>query len=485
MPFGEWLPDLAATGNPGTTAANGVIATADGYAPLASLSVQSDALDERCQGAAAVQDDAGNVYVYAGDDTDLYSLTDGAFSKVSKSTGAYSTAEQENWEFAEFGNTFIATNYADPVQGITPGGSAFADLITSTNKPKARHIAVVREFVVLGNTNDNTDGQRPYRVWWSAIDDATNYDISASTQCDYDDTPDAGWCQKLVGGVEYGLIFFEKQISRMTYAGSPIVFQIDPIDRRRGTPIPNSVVGWGRLVFFISEEGFMVTDGQQTQPIGQNKVDKTFWNQFNTTYLSRVSAAIDPLNKVVMWAFPGTGSTTDANKLYMYNWVDRKWSEADVDTQLVFQARNQGETLESLDNISGSLDTLPFPLDSRAYTGGELRLGAINTSNRLAFFNGSNLAATLETTELDMGMRGKVTRLRPVVDGGTVTAALASRARTIDSATFGSAGSMNANGDVTLISEGRYHRARVSVAAGGTWTKAQGVGMVIPQTGRK
>ena len=33
-------------------------------------------------------------------------------------------------------------------------------------KPRARHVDVVREFLVLGNTNDTTDGAVPNRVWW-------------------------------------------------------------------------------------------------------------------------------------------------------------------------------------------------------------------------------------------------------------------------------------------------------------------------------
>lgn len=484
VPFGEWLPDLGEYRNPGSTEALNVIPVADGYRPFPGLSDTTGALDARCQGFAAGIDTDGNVTVYAGDASKLYGLGLGtsAWTDLSKG-GGYATAEDDTWEYTQFGQTLIATNYGDPVQSITVGGSQFADLITSTNKPKARHVEVVRDFVVLGNTNDTTDGAKPNRVWWSGINDATDFDPAASTQSDYQDIPDLGWVQRIVGGAEFGLIVCERGIVRMTYVGSPLVFRFDPIDRRRGTPIPNSVVSFGRLCFFISEEGFFVNDGTQSIPIGQNKVDRTFWNQFDLTYRSRVSAAVDPINKLVIWAFPGTGNSGEANVLFVYNWVDRKWAQVSLDVQCLAQTLSRGLSLDELDAISADLDALPFSLDSRAYAGGEVTTAAFDTSNQLNLFNGSNLAATLETPLTDLGRRSVVMKLHPYVDGGTVTAKLDGRATLATAESFGSSGSTNANGDITLRSEGRYHKAQVSIAAGGSWTRAQGVEMHMAQAG--
>ena len=477
VPFGEWMPDLADYRNPGCTEASGVRPIAEGYGPLESLAtVSSDAMDAQARGASAATDSAGNTYIYSGDATKLYSLVNNSFSDVSKG-GGYAGAEDSQWQFELFGNTIIVTNFDDPVQGLVLGGANFSDLFTSTNKPKARHLAVVRDFLMLGNTNDASDGPVPNRVWWSGINDATDMDPDAQTQSDYQDFPDGGWVQRVVGGVEFGLVMQERQIQRATYVGSPLVFRFDTIDRRRGTPIPNSVIGHGRLTFFISEEGFFVNDGQSSQPIGHQKVDKTFWAQFDTQYISRVSTAIDPVNKLVMWAFPGTGNTAGVpNVIYMYNWADQRWSQASVDLHLLVQSLSQGYTLDGLDAVSTDLDALAFSLDSRAWTGGEFVLAALDTSNQYASFTGANLAATIETSEFEVsGQRSLINNLRPLVDGGTVTAAIASRSRQLDAQTFGTAGSLNTNGDVPILSEGRYHKIRASIAAGGSWTKALGV----------
>ena len=486
LPFGEWLPDLAPYENPGCLEALNVLPAIDGYKPLPDITSVSDALDARCQGAAAAQDAAGNVDVFAGDATKLYLLKAQTFSDASKA-GGYTTPVDAQWEFALFGDKFIATNFTDPIQAITLSGSTFADLITSSLKPKAKHLAVVRDHLVLGNTNDGTDGHKPNRVFFSAINDATDFDPSATTLADFQDIPDGGAIEKVVGGVEYGLIFQERSISRMTFVGSPLVFRFDKIDRRRGTPIPGSVVEHGRMVFFISEEGFFYNDGTRSVPIGQNKVDQTFWNQFDIANESRVTSAIDPINKVCVWAFPGTGNSNGTpNKLFFYDYMNGRWSQGEIDTDIVLRTLNQGFTLDQLDTF-GNLDALAYSLDSRAWTGGEFKLGAFDTSHRLNFFSGSNLAATLETSERDLETRSKLRGIYPIVDGGTVTASVASRARIMDSvASFPTAVAVNStNGMTPFISEGRYHKAQVKVAAGGTWTRAKGVKLLGAPTGKK
>ena len=329
---------------------------------------------------------------------------------------------------------------------------------------------------------------RPSRVWWSGIDNPVDFDPAATTQSDYQVIPDLGWVQRIVGGAEYGLIFLERGIVRMTYVGSPLIFRFDTVDRGRGTPIPNSVIGLGRLVFYIDEEGFKITDGSSSQPIGQNKVDRFFWDQFDTTYASRVSAAIDPLNKLVMWAFPGTGSTGEANVILIYNWADQRWSQIDVDVEVIARVQNQGLSLDELDTISATLDGLPYSLDSRAYTGGELKLAAFDTDHKMGFFDGANMAATIDTALVDIGRRAVVNKLHPLVgaslfildedgdpilneDGdaiitGNVTGYLDSRPDLSGDADFGTGGVLNANGDVTIRGEGRYHRSRVVIDAG-------------------
>lgn len=480
IPFSSFAPDLWA--GMGSQKALNCLPAEDGYIPLKSLDANTSALNERCQGAITLRDSSGVVYTFAGDDTDLWRLQSSTFNEVSSSTGAYSTGVDENWEFTQFGSTALATNYTDPIQGWTLGtSSAWSNHLTSTKKPKARHIGIVREFVVLGNTNDSTDGEVPHRVWWSAINDSADFDPAQSTMCDYQDIPDGGWVQKIVDGVEYGLVFQDYAISRMTFVGTPAVFQFDKIDRKRGTPLPGSVVGWGRHVFFISEDGFFYNDGTQSHPIGAKKVDRTFWSTMDGNNKHRVSAAVDPENKVIMWSYPSTSGDGSPDRMLFYQWDVNEWSEAEVDMEILARTMTESLTLEDLDSISTNIDTgFNVSFDSRIWMGGEFKVGAFNASHKLGYFDGTNLAATIDTKELQPvpGQRSRVSRVRPLVDGSstTVTITPIHRAKQDTSATTGSAVSLESgSGSAAVRATDRYHRFRVITSAGDTWDRAVGV----------
>ena len=477
LPFGEWLPDRAALGLQGSVTALNVRPSEDGFRPVPTLSIQSDALTARAQGAAAVRDTAGAVSYYAGDATKLYRLSGSTWTDVTGT--ALTTSVDSSIEFAQFGNTILATNFDDAVQGATIGSGNFAAQFTSTLKPKARHIDIIGDFVVLGGTTDAVDGAKPNRVWWGAINSSVDFDPAASTQCDFQDEPDGGWVQKIVGGVEYGLIFQEEKIRRATFVGSPLIYEIRASDQARGTPIPNSVISYGRNSFFIASDGFFMTDGANVVPVGNGKVDRTFWDQFDVGYASRVSAAIDPVSKVVMWAFPGTGSTLgNPNKIYFLHWPTGRWSEAEINTERIFRALSKGYTLEGLDAVSTSIDTLAFSLDSRAWTGQQTKLAIFDQSHILNFMDGTNLAARIDTGDVQLNPMGlaTVTNVTPLVDGGTATTvALDERARIQDTVSFGTASTIDANGRCNLLSTARFHRFRTTVPASSTWTHAQGV----------
>ena len=484
VPFGPWMPDLPEYANPGATEAKNVIPAERSYLPLPDLSAATDALTARSRGATAAQDSSGNTFMYAGDATKLYEVrTSGV---TDKSGATYTNATESNWEFAVFDGSLLATNLDDNVQGIAIGsGGNFADHFTSTLKPKAKSIAVVRDFVVLLNTNDTTDGVKTSRAWWSGIGDSTDMDPDATTQSDFQDIREGGAGQKVVGGVEYGLIFLRRAIVRMTYVGSPLVFDFSHIDRRRGSPIPGSVIPHGRLVYFISEEGFFVTDGVSSHPIGANQVDRWFWNQFDLGDAHFVSGAVDLINKLIVWAFPGSGNSGAPNRLIIYDWQNRKWSNAEINTEILVSAQTEGQTLEGLDAINSDLDALTPSLDSPVWQGGRVQFAAFDSAHKLAYFNGANLAATIETGEVELfiGRHALATELRPLIDGGTITAQVAGRNRLIDTPSFDPAASIDSTGKMSVRNESRYHRFRCSIAAGGSWNHGQGIEVKATATG--
>ncbi len=498
--FGSWMPDQPSLGNPGGRVARNVVpgSRAGTYEPFRDLSsISTNALESEALGGTVARDSANNIFPYAGTTSKLYELIDNQWNDESKA-GGYSTDAEDVWEFTVWDRQqmVIATNFTDPVQKISIGGGvsgSFEDLITSTNKPTARHVDAVRDFVVLGNTNDATEGARPNRVWWSAIGDPTDFDPDATTLSDYSDLPTGGWVQRIVGGAEYGVIFQEKLIRRMEFIGSPVIFDLPAADRKRGTPIPNSVVAFGRNIFYISEEGFFVFNGSSSEPIGNSRVDREFWRIFDLANKTKVSVSIDLERKLVLWAFPAASSV--ANTIFVYKWDRGDWSEIrDIEVDRLLNGQNQGFTLDGLDAISTNIDTLSPSLDSSVWKGGKAYLGAIDTSHVLASFDGPTLQATMQTGERQFtaGRNTVIRSVRPLVELDENRASAQQQSQT-NSLTFNVSVALEGRnvleqvptvegpttidglGEANFDREDRYHRITVNIPANLDWSHANGI----------
>lgn len=469
--FGEHLPDLPAFENPGATIAKNVIPLGS-YQPFLSQVVYSNALTARCQGAFSTKDSDGNSVNFAGDATKLYRMSSASYADVSK-TGNYTTSQDDMWYFTRYNNRLLATNFLDPIQNFTVNSSSqFSDLAAAA--PKARYITTIRSFVLVGNTYDASDGNVPNRVRWCGLGDPTSWPVSATTQADYEDLDvSKGWVRQVVGG-EYGVVFQERAISRMTYVGSPAVWQFDEVESGKGTMSPGSVIKVGNIIFYLGLDGFYAFDGNQSIPIGANKVDKTFFSEVDLTYLNRICVSADFDKQIVYWAYPATGNIGGrCNKILCYNFspnATKRWSVIDgLDIEYLYTSLSEGYTLDSLDTISGSLDALGFSLDSRVWTGENYILSGFNNAHKQVNFTGTPMDALLETTEFQAypGYRSNVTLIRPIVDGsGTVTVQMGTRNTQGSSASYANAVSTNSTGDCPVRSNARYHRVRVNISGG-------------------
>ena len=473
--FGSYAPDLPVLGNRLGPVIKNVIPQVKGFKQLNSLSAYSSALDAYCRGAFTANDADGNVNSYAGNATKLYRLVSTTMTDSSKS-GGYSCAADSYWHFEKFGNQVIASNFDDTPQLLTLGGTTFADLTGSP--PNFRHAGVGgpgNAFFIVGNTFDASDGNVPNRVRWPGIGTVTSWTVSASTQADYQDLEGAGgWVQSVIGG-EIVYVFQERSIYRMSYVGSPVVFQFDNIEDARGAFAERSVIKVGGVIYYLADDGFYALAGDQSYPIGAG-IDKTFLADLNDDYLYRVTAGAFPKDKVIMWSYAGSGSSDGTpNKVLMYNWGSKKWCFAEFDHELIYRAQSIGVTLDGLDALYAQLDDIPFSLDSRVFMGGALEMAAFDTDHKQAFFTGSALAAVLETGEVNFnpGGRSEITEVIPLVDGGTHTVQVGTRDTQDGTVSWSSASTENASGICPVRANSRYHRFRVNNT--GSFTDAIGV----------
>ena len=410
LTFGEWLPDQPGISGSLTEAKN-VISQAIGYGPLPKpVSIASGA-GQSLYTLHHAKKANGDTLLFAGGGTSVFSVSAvGVFTDVSGIS--YNTPSADRIRFTQFGKSTIFTNNADKLQYFDiDSSSAFADV--DAEAPVAKYITVVRDFVVVANTLESSV-RYPTRVRWSGINDETEWTYSQTTQADYQDIPDGGNVVGIRGG-EFGLVLMNKAIVRMSYIGTPFIFQFDNISRGTGCLEENSIAQYQGITFFLSDDGFYMCDGQQVKPIGSEKIDRWFFENLDLANLSTMSAAVDPIRKLVVWNFPVSGSE---RKLVIYNFKTGRWTNADAETNYVSDASTGTVTLEQLDTISGSIDSLGQSLDSAAFIGGQSFLGGLSGDDVYSF-TGLPRNGEIITGDVDLGANSVVTLARPQVDNGS------------------------------------------------------------------
>jgi hypothetical protein len=491
LTFGPYTPDQPEL-NGGTTVAQNVLPrTVSSYGPIKSLSPVTAALTNRAQGAGAFVDKAGGIHNFCGDSENIFKLNVTAWGEQSAVAAGYTTATDDTWNFIKFGEVIVAVNgFTDNPQAYTLNVSTdFAALAGSP--PQAKHIAVIKDFVVLGNL-DEAGTVYSNRLRWSAINDVTDWPTigsadAAAKQSDQQDLPVGGEIQAIIGAVggSDGAVFTTRAIYRMQYGGPPTVFSILPIEEGRGTKAPNSVVNVGPFAFFLAPSGFYRFTGSSSIPIGDQKVDKDFYDDLDHNYLHRIYGAADPINKIVAWAYPGSGNANgQPNRIIFYDWAIDRWSLGNIVTDLLFTNVTPGYTLEQLDSF-GTLDGLPASLDDNIWIGGSLAFGAFDTDKKMGHFTGANMAATIETQEAEGGSvlalphhRMLINGVRPYVDVATVsdvTIGLKYRDNPGTTTTTDGPNVIDADGMAHFTRSTRFARAVVNIAAGATWSHAQGL----------
>jgi hypothetical protein len=473
--FEEWTPDQPGITN-GLQKAENVYSKAVGYGPIPTAVNYSNSASENLNNVVAGKTTVGGTLVFAGGASKLFKLNSSTLNlaDVSKS-GGYTTPTDQRWRFTQFGDVVIGANGYDKLQGFNVDTSSlFADL--AADAPTARYVTIVRDFVVTGNVQSSY----PNRVQWSALNDEASWTQSATTQADYQDIPDGGTIVSVTGG-EFGLILMDRAIHRMTYVGSPLVFQFDNISRNLGCYEANSVIQYGGTTFFLGDDGFYSCDGQNIMPIGNEKINRFFFDNVDQGTLYLMSAAVDPAKKLIIWAYASVGSATP-DKLIIYNYQTQKWTSGTTDVSRVASASTPAVTLEGMD-VYGTLETILTSFDSRLWLGGKLQLAGVHDA-KIVTFTGANATATLETGDMEIaGSTSSITLIKPTVDNGSASMAIATRRLLNEAITYSSQTAADAENRIALRSIGRYHRLQLTPT--GSWTSVVGVDVEMNKLGSR
>jgi hypothetical protein len=472
---GDYRPDVSDYLATASRNILNVVPRGDGYGPFSGFSAYTSALPAACRGGFYALKSDGSVITFAATSTKLYRLdnTDYTWTDVSKGASTYSAlTSSAQWQFEQFGNLVFATqaNAVLQVYDLT-SSTEFADC--SGSPPQAAYISVVGRFLVLSGLLSN-----PYRIHWSGLNATTTW-TSGVNGSDYQDFPDGGIVRGVAGG-EYGVIFQDQAIRRMSYvAGAPYIFQIDRITKDKGLYAPYSIIRAGEKIFFYAGQGFhKIEPGGVPEPIGREKVDRTFGVDLDKSNLQLFIGAADPRSTRVYWAYKSAAGAigTSYDKVLGYDPLLDRFFPVSVTGEYLLGMSQSGITLEALDSISSSVDAMTLSLDAYA-TAVQPELAQFSSSHLLGFFRGTNLEATIESSEQGTDEnRLSIRGFRPITDATTLYGSLSYRDNPSGTSIAGTEVLVNSRtGRCDMMRDARYARFKVRIPAATEWTFLAGV----------
>ncbi|MET3390641.1 hypothetical protein ABIC33_001264 [Variovorax sp. 1140] len=462
-PIIGFAPDADPTTVGVLTACASFIPFESGFKAAASpVAVAVAALAAPCRGSVVATRLGGTRRIFAGTQQRLYELAGSGWLDRSKA-GAYTGSTESRWSFCQFGDTSMASNLVDPMQQSTAG--AFADVPTA---PKAKIIvSASNNFVLAFNTNDATYGVSPDRWWNCAQSDQTNWTPVQGG-------PTTGRLVAVEGPIQAGLplgdyvvAYKSRGVFLGSFVGGDAQWQWTLITGADvGAVGQEAVCDIGGAHFFVSEGDFWLFDGTRPVSIGEGVVRRYFSDNSNPVYRFMTQCTYDKLNGLVRVNFPSKTSNGVLDRTLVYHVKRQRWGVDDHVVQAPLNYIVPGVTINGLDTIAATIDTLPnVPVDSQFWMGGGQVPAYFNSSNQLVSLSG--IAGASSFTSNDFGDDDAVTmidrfRTRFSKSPATAQATGFIKMNEGDPLVQGSSSGIF-DGKFDLRQSGRFHRVRVDM----------------------
>jgi hypothetical protein len=479
--FGKFSPDSATLNVALAAEASGVLPGRTGYVPIPSMVVASAPLATAGRGAYMARTPTNSVAVFAGTATKLYKYASmSAWTDLSK-VGGYAMATDDLWQFVQYGPNVYATQISNPLQTCdAAAGIIFADAAGSP--PKARYIAVVGDFLMLGNTDSNSR-----EIRWSARNDPTIW-ARYTKDADSQTFPDGGDVMGIAGFEQGGLVFQTDGVRQMTVRQDAAIMEFHRLEAAQGTLAPYSLITRQGGCFYYATNGFrQISADGGSQGIGVGWVDDWFLAHSSvSTRPKAVIGSIGPTSSRVFWLFAdpvnAASSILDHVLCFDPSMVDSDygpWTHAPLQASYIFSAATFGTTLEGLGaaGLGYTMETVPYSLDADIWKGGAPRIAGFDAAFKMNFFSGPAMAAMLSTGLFSPvpGSRGFVNGFRLVSDAAAATGRIFTAERQQSVEVPSAPGTLTDQGIIYRRASGRHIRVEVTIPAGAAWTKASGV----------
>ena len=466
-PVKGWLPD-ADPSLPGIiTDCQHLQPTATGYMAAPSpVNAAVDTLPAACRGAVVATMLNGTRRVIAGTQTDLLQLAGNAWQSFGKA-GGYVGSSESRWSYAQFGDTTLATNLADPMQESGVVSNHFADVPTA---PKAKIIvSASNNFVLAFFTNEGTYGVAPDRWWCCAQNNQNDWVPNVSTGANTGRLiATQGPLTAALPLGDYVVAYKASAVFVGVFVGSPVGFQWNHIP---GGPCgcigQEALCDIGGAHFVIAEDGFWIFDGTRPLPIGAGENRMWWLNNSNVNYRYRTQCVFDQranLVRIYYCSVNNVAGTLDA--CVTYSVLSKQWGRDDRASEAAMSFIRPGTTINGWDSFAATIDALPnIPVDSPYWLQAGRTPAYFDTTHTLMSLNGTPTDSSMTTG--DLGDDDTVTMIERFRIRFTTTPASAVAQGLVkfnegDTLVPGPVNAIN-DGKFDLRQTGRYHRVRVDM----------------------
>ena len=405
-----------------------------------------------------VYDSSGVAHEFIGSSTKIWKKkSDGVFEDYSKG-GGYSTGSNI-WDYAQYGNWLVATNYVDQPQILkTLDTKPFADV--GGTPPKARYVLFYNGHLIFAYTNDGT--VEPKKLTWSAFESIEDYTPSLSTGADSQNLADIDGHITGLGIVGSSFaIFHENGVSLGWYSGAPYTLSFrQNVVTGYGCTAPGSIASIGDGIYYWGKKHILFFDGQTSKPVGEG-VERRILDNLDLNNVHRVTNKIDFKNNLIYWSYPSTDSDGTPDKILVFNYRTRVYTLLDIGAHSTLHySKPSAFDMDSMDTAYPSMDDIGIDMDSAFWLGGEEQLGVIKDSDKKYYtFSGAALTGVIETKEY--GVDDKVihvSRVRPIVQEATeaVSTRVKYRFDPNDGGTYSGSSTMGSNQYCDIRQSGKF-----------------------------
>jgi len=422
----------------------------------------ADPLPAESRGAAVLTKLAGTRRVFAGTQTALYELTGTAWTDRSPAPFVGST--ESRWSFCQFGDTALASNLTDPMQGSAAG--AFADVPTA---PKAKIIvSASNNFVLAFHTNDLTYGDSPDRWWCCAQSNQNDWVPDVSTGANTGRLISVeGPLQAALPLGDYVVAYKQRAIYLGRYVGGAEVWRWTLIPGgEAGAVGQDAVCDIGGKHFIVGNDNFWIFDGTRPVPLGDGINRQWFLDNSSPTYRYKTQVSYDRQNKLVRVHYPSRTSSGACDACLVYHLSANKWGRDDLVIESPLNYIAPGVTIDGLDAYAATIDALPnIPLDSQFWLAGGQVPAFFNAAHQLVSLNGETADSSMTTGDMGgddavMGLERFRIRFAQSPRGASATGYF--KMNEGDPLIQGATNAIN-DGKFDIRQSARFHRVRIDL----------------------